>query len=283
MDNRSDVQEFLTSRRARITPEKVGLPTLGQRRRVPGLRRAEVAQLAGVSVEYYTRLERGNLSGVSESVLTSLAAALRLNEAERAHLLDLARAASSGQTQPCHRSSHTNVRPSIHRILDGMTGVAGYVRNTRMDILAANRLCQALYVDIITPRTLPLNLARFLFFDPRAIDFYTDWDNVASDTVAAMHTEAGRNPLDRGLSALIGELATRSDPFRSRWARHNVRGCRTGTKRIHHPLVGDIELTCDSLDLPSDSLALVTYTAPLDSPAQEQLDFLAKGPASDHP
>jgi hypothetical protein len=167
------------------------------------------------------------------------------------------------------------VRPSINRILDGMTGVPAYVRNARMDILAANPLCMALYGDILTPQTLPLNLARFMFLDHRANEFFLDWDTIADDLVAALRTESGRSPLDRKLSDLIGELATRSDEFRIRWARHNVRLHRTAVKRIHNPVVGDIELTGDALDLTGDNLTMITYTAETGSPAQEQLNFLA--------
>ena len=287
VDNRCDVREFLTGRRARLTPQQAGMPVYGERR-VPGLRRSEVAMLAGVSVEYYTRLERGNLSGVSESVLEALARALQLDEAERAHLFDLARTASRGSAsrgsarsqRRSGASGPSNVRPSIHRILDALTGAPAYVRDARTDILAANTLCRALYAGILAPQALPLNLARFLFLDPRARDFFTEWDAVADDIVAALRGEAGRNPLDRRLSDLVGELATRSEEFRTRWARHDVRLHRTAVKRLHNPLVGDIELTGDALELPGDGLTLITYTAAPDSRAQQQLDFLASWSAN---
>jgi transcriptional regulator with XRE-family HTH domain len=273
MDNRSDVSEFLTSRRARITPEQVGLPTYGDNRRVPGLRRSEVAMLAGMSLEYYTRLERGNLSGVSESVLESMAAALRLDDAERAHLFDLARTAGNSN-RTARRSAPPRVRPSIQRVLDALTTPA-YARSARMDILAANSLCFALYTDIVTSENLPVNLARFLFLDPRAPEFFVEWDTVSDDAVAALRAEAGRNPLDRSLSDLVGELATRSDDFRTRWAKHNVRHHRSATKRLRNPIVGEIELTGDAMEVPGDGLTLITYTAEPDSPAQQQLAFLA--------
>jgi transcriptional regulator with XRE-family HTH domain len=274
MDNRQDVREFLASRRARVTPERAGLPTWGETRRVPGLRRSEVAQLAGVSVEYYTKLERGNLAGVSESVLDVLARALQLDEAERAHLYDLARTAAASPTRAARRSTAANMRPSIQRVLDSYSGPA-YVRNARMDILAANDLCMALYVGILTPASLPLNLARFLFLDPRADEFFIERRSVAEDAVATLRAEAGRNPLDRALSDLVGELATHSDEFRTAWARHNVRYHRTATKRLHSPVVGDIELTGDALELTGDGLTLIAYTAETGSSAQQQLDFLA--------
>ncbi|CAI7980114.1 Helix-turn-helix domain protein [Frankia sp. Hr75.2] len=276
MDNRAEVRDFLVGRRARISPEQAGLATFGDTRRVPGLRRGEVAHLAGVSVEYYTRLERGNLAGVSETVLDSLARALHLDEAERAYLFDLARTATgpARPARPARGSQHARVRPSIRRVLDAITGAPAYVRNARMDILAANDLCFALYVDILTPRTLPVNFARFLFLDPRATDFFIDWPTVADAAAAGLRGEAGRSPLDRQLSDLIGELATRNDEFRIRWARHNVRLHRTAVKRLRHPVIGDIELTGDAMELPADALTLITYTAS-HAAAQQQLDFLA--------
>jgi transcriptional regulator with XRE-family HTH domain len=278
VDNRAEVRDFLTTRRARITPEAAGLPTYGEQRRVPGLRRTEVAQLAGMSIEYYTRLERGNLAGVSEPVLESLARALSLDDAEREHLFDLARAASTS-ARPPRRVAGRSVRPSVYRILDALTAPA-YLRNRRFDILAANQLCFALYADVLTHESLPLNLARFMFLDRRAEEVYLDWDAVADDTVAALRIEAGRNPLDRKLSDLVGELATRSDAFRTRWARHNVRHHRTSAKQIHNPVVGNLTVTGDALELPGEDLILITYTAPAHSPAQEQLDFLVSWTAS---
>jgi transcriptional regulator with XRE-family HTH domain len=273
VDNRAEVRDFLKGRRARITPEAAGLPTYGGQRRVPGLRRTEVAQLAGMSVEYYTRLERGNLAGVSEPVLDSITRALNLDDAEREHLFDLARAAGTSSRTP-RRIASRAVRPSVYRILDAL-GTPAYLRNRRFDILAANQQCFALYPGVIAPETLPLNLARFMFLDHRAEQVYLDWDAVADDAVAALRIEAGRNPTDRKLSNLVGELATRSDPFRTRWARHNVRHHRTTAKHVHNPVVGDLTLTGDALELPGEDLILITYTAPAGSPAQEQLDFLA--------
>jgi hypothetical protein len=272
MDNSKDVREFLTSRRSRITPAQAGIPAYGGTRRVPGLKREEVAMLAGVSTEYYARLERGNLRGVSESVLEALARTLQLDEAERAHLLDLARAAAPSQAGT--RRSQAKVRPSVEQILAGMTGTPAYVRNSRMDILAANSLCFALYADILSPAVLPLNLARFMFLDPRSQEFFLEWDAVADDLAAALRAETGRSPHDRALNALIGDLTTGSTEFATRWARHNVRFHRTARKTLHNPLVGDIELTGDSLELPGDGLTLIAYTAEPGSHAQEQLNFL---------
>jgi hypothetical protein len=234
-----------------------------------------------MSVEYYTQLERGNLAGASETVLEALARALQLDEAERAHLFDLARAASS-PLRADRKTGRPKIRPSIYRALDALTTPA-YLRNSRMDILAANQMCFALYADILTPQALPLNLARFTFLDSRAPEFFVDWDTVADDTVAALRIEAGHSPLDRSLSDLVGELATRSDAFRTRWARHNVRFHRTAPKRIHNKVVGELQLTGDALELPGDGLTLITYTAAADSHAQEQLGFLASWTASRSP
>jgi transcriptional regulator with XRE-family HTH domain len=251
VDHRADAREFLSSRRARITPAMVGLPTHGGRRRVTGLRREEVALLAGVSVDYYTRLERGNLSGVSESVLDSLARALQLDEAERAHLFDLARTANTTQ-RTRRRPAPRQVRPSLQRLLDSITAAPAWVRNGRMDFLAANRLGYALYSDLFADPVRPANNARFVFLDPRSQSFYIDWDQGADDLVAILRSEAGRNPYDRDLHDLIGELSTRSETFRTRWASHDVRFHRTSIKRLHLPLVGDLELTYEAMEFPAD-------------------------------
>jgi transcriptional regulator with XRE-family HTH domain len=243
MDTRNEIREFLTSRRARITPELAGLPTYGTGpRRVPGLRREEVSLLAGVSVDYYTRLERGNTNGVSETVLEAIARALQLDEAEHAHLFDLARAQQT-TSRPRRRSSPRRVRPGVQRMLDAMNGAPAFVRNGRMDILAVNQLGYALYSEMFANPRRPVNSARFAFLDPRATTFFIDWDKTADDAVAVLRGEAGRNPHDRDLSDLVGELSTQSEEFRVRWAKHNVRYHDTGVKRIHHPVVGDLELT----------------------------------------
>jgi transcriptional regulator with XRE-family HTH domain len=280
MDHRNEIREFLASRRARITPDQAGLPAYGANRRVPGLRREEVALLAGVSVDYYTQMERGNLGGVSDSVLDALAGALQLDEAERSHLFNLARAAAT-PTRARPRSGPQRVRPSVHRLLDAMTGVPAYVRTGRLDILGVNRLGQALYAPVLDGQRLPVNLARFLFLDPRAGDFYVDWDKTANDAVAILRGQAGRNPYDRRLQDLVGELSTRSEEFRVRWGAHNVRLHRTGHKQLHHPVVGDLELTYEALELPADpDLTIITYTAEPGTASQAGLDFLASWAAT---
>lgn len=288
VESRDEIRDFLTSRRAKITPEQAGLPAYGGNRRVTGLRREEVALLAGVSVDYYTRLERGNAHGVSDNVLEALARALRLDEAERAHLFDLARAANatargtaSGTGRSRRRVAKQQVRPSVQRVLDAMTMAPAYVRNRRMDVLAANRLGYALFSPLFADPVRPVNHARFAFLDPRASEYYPEWEHVASDTVALLRAEAGRDPYDRSLSDLVGELSTRSERFRTWWAAHNVRFHRTGVKRFHHPVVGDFELIFEALDLTADpGLTIIAYSAEPGSPSQDALELLASWAAT---
>jgi transcriptional regulator with XRE-family HTH domain len=274
VSSRDEIRDFLASRRARITPDQTGLPAYGGKRRVPGLRREEVALLAGISVEYYTRLERGNARGVSESVLEGIARALQLDEAERAHLIDLVRIANT--TRPVRRPIRQRVRPSVQRILDSMTATPAFVQNGRLDIVYANQLGSALFSEIFRDPVRPANAARFFFLDPRATEFYVEWESIAHDVVALLRAEAGRDPYDRGLSDLIGELSTRSEEFRVRWAAHDVRFHRTGVKRFHHPVVGDLTLSYEALELPADpGLTIFAYTAEPNSPSHDALNLLA--------
>jgi transcriptional regulator with XRE-family HTH domain len=269
----NDIAEFLTSRRARVTPEQVGLPSYGPRR-VQGLRREEVASLAGVSVEYYKRLERGNASGVSEAVLEALARALQLDDAERAHLFDLARAANPIAPRR-RRPAQQRVRPVVVRILESI-GSPAIVRNSRVDYLAANPLGRALYAPLFDSVEQPANSARFTFLDPAAQEFYVDWERTAKDLVAHLRSEAGRNPYDRGLSDLVGELSTRSPEFGTWWGAHNVRYHQTGTKRLRHPVVGELELAYEVMGLSADDgLTISVYSADPGSRSQEALDLLA--------
>jgi transcriptional regulator with XRE-family HTH domain len=280
MSDTDGVKEFLASRRAKITPDKAGLPAYGGNRRVPGLRREEVALLAGVSVDYYNRLERGNLHGVSESVLDSVAKALQLDEAEYVHLFDLARAANSSPSKR-RKTSPQKVRPSVQRVLDAMTDAPAWVRNARHDFLAGNRLGYALYADIFTDPVRPANNARFVFLNERSKSFFQDWERSADDIVAMLRSEAGSNPYDRDLSDLIGELSTRSADFRSRWAAHNVRFHRTGTKRLHHSVVGDLDLSYEAMELTSEpGLTFLAYTAEPNTPSADGLRLLASWAAS---
>jgi transcriptional regulator with XRE-family HTH domain len=272
---KDELRDFLTSRRGRITPEEAGLRTYGTGpRRVPGLRREEVALLAGVSIAYYTKLERGDAAGASDTVLDALARALCLDGAERAHLFDLARAQQT-TTRARRRSSPQRVRPGVQRLLDSITAPA-MVRNGRMDILGANQLGEALYSEMFANPRRPVNSARFAFLDPRATTFFVDWEQAADDSVAVLRGEAGRNPFDRDLSDLVGELSTQSEAFRSRWARHDVRYHNTGTKRLQHPVVGDLRLTFEAMTLAADpELTMFAFTAEPGSTSEEALSLLA--------
>jgi len=275
MDNRTEIREFLASRRARITPEQRGLPSHGTRR-VPGLRRGEVAELAAVSIGYYTRLERGNLEGVSEDVLEGLSRALQLDDAERAHLFDLARAAARSNRPRRHTAPKQRVRPGVQLALDAITAAPAFVGNRRLDILAANQLGYALYCDLYDNPARPANQARFIFFDQRARSFYLNWAFAADETVAILHTGAGRDPYDRALTDLVGELSTRSDEFRTRWATHNVRQHNSGVKHFRHPIVGELHLLFEAMELSADTgLSLYVYSPEPDSPSEDAIRLLA--------
>ncbi|GAA2214502.1 helix-turn-helix transcriptional regulator [Nonomuraea monospora] len=276
MDNRSEVREFLTSRRARITPAQAGLPVAG-RRRVPGLRRSEVAAVAGMSVEYYAKLERGHLGGVSAGVLDALARALHLDDAERAHLLRLAREADgSNAVLRRRRPKQPVARPGLQWMLDSITTAPAIVGNNRSDLLAANHLGRALYCDVYTDPARPPNFARFTFLDGAARRFYPDWDLAADMTVANLRTAAGKDPHDKALHDLVGELSTRSDDFRRRWAAHDVRTHGAGVKHFHHHAVGGLALTYESMDLRADpDLSMTIYAAEPGSPSEDALRLLA--------
>lgn len=280
--NRDDVREFLTTRRAKVQPEQVDLPG-GPNRRVPGLRRTEVALLAGVSVEYYSRLERGNLNGASESVLHSIATALQLDDAERDHLFDLARAANATPARRPRSSRATTIRPGLQLMLDAVTGGPALIRNGRMDILATNLLARAVHVEAYTTMPeRPLNLARFTFLHrANAERFYPDWNLAADMIVAILRTEAGRDPYDRGTQDLIGELSIRSEEFRIKWGAHNVRRHVTGVKRFLHPVVGELEFLFESTDLPDmPGWSLNVYTAEPGTPTADALRILASWAAT---
>ncbi len=281
---RAEIREFLSTRRARITPEEAGLPTHGhERRRVVGLRREEVALLAGVSPQYYVRLERGDATGISESIIDGVAHALQLDDAERAHLVHLLHTA--GTPRRARRrttSAQQRVRPSIQRLMDSMHGAPAVVLNGRLEILGANALGRALFSPVYADPEGTPSSARFVFLDREAKTFFREWDTVANDTVAILRAEAGRDPHDRHLSDLVGQLSTRSDEFRLRWAAHNVRIHSTGVKLFHHPVVGDLDLPYESLPLePGSSTALVGYTPEPDSAAHDALALLASWAASE--
>ena len=273
MTAKDDLRDFLATRRAKLTPQQAGLPVFGVNRRVTGLRREEVALLAGISVEYYTRLERGNVGGVSDSVLDGVCHALQLDDAERDHLHRLVQAVAT--RRPSRRTpALKRVRPTIQRVLD-LLPTPAYLRNGRFDILATNDLGRALYSPLYEESDRP-NTARFAFLNPAAPQFFRDFDKIQDDAVAYLRAEAGRDPYDKELQDLIGELSTRSERFRQRWAAHDVRYHRTGVKRLHHPLVGDLTLDFEALELPGDEgQRLNIYTAPPRTPAAEALTLLA--------
>jgi hypothetical protein len=272
-----DIRQFLTTRRGRLTPEQVGLAHPGGRRRVTGLRREEVALLAGISLEYYTRLERGNARGVSDTVVEALARALRLDDVERAHLIDLVRIANAAPARAPRPPSMTQVRPQLQQLLDAMSGAAAFLRNARLDVLSVNALGRALYAPVLDNATRPANLARFIFLDSCAADFYRDWDGIGRAAVGSLRTAAGKNPGDRALSELVGELSIRSEAFRGLWAAHDVGYYRSGVQPFHHPAVGDLDLDYDAVEVAADpGLTIVAYTAAPDSSAHAALRRLAE-------
>lgn len=280
---RAELREFLSTRRARITPEQAGLPDYGGRRRVPGLRREEAALLVGVSPQYYVRLERGDATGVSDSVVDGLIRALRLDAAERDHLVALLRTCSSPTRQRRRRApAETGLRPTVQRLLDSMGAVPAVVLNGRLDVLATNAMGRTLFAPWYDADGT-VNNARLVFLDPRSQSLFREWDVVADDTVALLRAEAGRDPFDRALSGLVGELSTRSDEFRVRWASHDVRIHNTGTKRLRHPVVGDLDLPFESLPLEAGSTtSLVTYLPEPGSPSHDALTLLASWSSTDN-
>jgi transcriptional regulator with XRE-family HTH domain len=284
MDNRGEVREFLMSRRARLTPEEAGLAA-GSNRRVTGLRRSEVAVLADVSVEYYAKLERGSIAGASSSVLESISRALRLDDTERAHLFDLARAADGIPTSGRSRKRaivQAGTRLSLQWALEAITEGVAFVRDPYQNLLATNALGRAFYSPVIGDGGRTPNLARFQFLDPSSRDFYPDWDLFAEMCVGIMRAEAGRDPHDRTMQDLVGELSTRSETFRTLWGAHNVRTHGSGTKRFHHPVAGELTLAYEELAITAEpGLVLMVYTAEPGSPSSERLHLLASWSASE--
>jgi hypothetical protein len=235
-----------------------------------------------MSVEYYVRLERGNVRGVSEAVLESLVRALQLDEAERNHLYDLVRAANEGVTPRRPRVVPSRqLNGSVQQLLDAMKDVPAFVQNGRLDVLATNALGQALFSEMYEQPQRPPNFGRYVFLDARAETFYRDWHATATQTVALLRAEAGRSPHSRELSDLVGELSTRSQPFRALWAAHDVREHSTGIKNIVHPVVGEIDINYEAMQLSSDrGLQLIAYSAPQGSPAADALKVLASWAAT---
>ncbi|MCX7520770.1 helix-turn-helix transcriptional regulator [Microbacterium sp. STN6] len=283
MSTQDEVSDFLRTRRERLTPDQAGLIS-GGRRRVAGLRREEVAMLAGVSTDYYAKMERGNLAGVSSEVLHAVARALRLDDAEAAHLHDLAASAAPGRARRRIRSIRNEVTPSLQRFLDAVTQTPVWVRNRRMDVVATNHLGRALLAPIIDDPASGSNNARFTFLSPAARLYYPDWEQGADSIVATLRSYAGQNPHDKPLTDLIGELVTRSDGFRVRWAAHNVRYHRVGTKRIRHPAVGDLAFTFEAMELPAHpGWEMFAYTTEPGSPSEERVRLLGSLAATPTP
>lgn len=276
LDLRTAIREFLRSRRARIAPEMAGLPAYGGNRRVKGLRREEVALLAGVSVEYYVRIERGNLTGTSDGVLDALATALQLNEAERDHLFHLARQAGAFSGRRNDKPP-TTVRPALQELLDAITGAPALIRNARHDLLAMNQLGRALFSPVLADPRRPANTARFVYLHPsEAESFFVDYDQATRNAAAILRMEVGRDPHDEDLIALVDELSTCSELFRQRWASQDVQLHGHGTKRVNHPVVGLLDFNFESMDLPTDpGLQLNVYTAPAGGPLADNLALLA--------
>lgn len=283
MDIAKDIRDFLMTRRARIGPELVGLPS-GQRRRVPGLRREEVAQLAGVSTEYYTQIERGNVGGVSDDVLRSVASALRLTDDETVHFFDLVRAAIPRRGLTARkRTAGQTIPDGVQAVLDSMVGSPAIVMNGSLDILAANTLGRALYEPLFDRATGAPNFARFVFFDSLAEQIFPEWERTADEAVGLLQAEAARSPHSPAVTGVIGELATRSAEFRTRWAAHNVTAHREGAKRFRHPEVGELTLTYTVLAVTSaPGLSLVAYTAEPNSPSAHAIEILASWIATEH-
>jgi transcriptional regulator with XRE-family HTH domain len=275
MDQNAELKEFLRSRRARLDPAELGLDTDGGVRRVPGLRREEVARLAGVSVDYYSRLEQGRYLNVSDEVLDAIAQALQLDTAERTYLVQITRSTRRPRRRTPPRVQR--VRPGIRRILETLDDVTpAFVFGRRLDVLAANRLARALMTDFEALPPRERNLMRYTFLDESTRELYADWETVARENVAVLRLDAGRYPDDPLLAELVGELAVKSPEFRTWWADHNVRQRTHGTKRYHHPLVGDVSVEYESVVLPADSdQTLCIYTAEPNSPSEAALKLLA--------
>ncbi|MDG4857797.1 helix-turn-helix transcriptional regulator [Streptomyces sp. T-3] len=274
LDRRAELSEFLRTRRARLKPADVGLPDYGHRRRVPGLRREELAQLAGVSVAYYTRLEQGHGANVSTEILEAISRALRLTDAEHAHLLHLTQPKQhKKRRRGCARQQ---VRPALQQLMDAMEGVPAYVVGRRTDILAWNRSCAALFGDFASWRAEDRNWARMIFLNKSVQALFLDWESKASDVVSYLRMDAGCHPDDPQLSALVGELSVKSEEFRRMWAAHDVREKGHGTKLLRHPLVGELTLSFETLQLSDDAEQyLTTYHAEPHSPSAEGLRLLA--------
>ncbi|MFC8529760.1 helix-turn-helix domain-containing protein [Nocardia sp. NPDC057227] len=273
---RAAVREFLRSRRDRISPAEAGLPPVGTRRRVQGLRREEVALLAGISPEYYIRLERGQATGPSSAVVESIATVLRLDDDERAHLDRLLAALTPEARKRRTPPATATISPGIRVLLDSIDHLPAVVCSPRLDLLAANDLARALYAGMLDTDG-PVNSARFLFLDEHAArNLFPEWERVAADAVSILRSEAGRHPDDPELIALIGHLSTRSPAFRTRWAAHDVKTHRAGTKVFRHPLVGTFTLPFENLTIDNSADQVMTVFTPRPgSPEHDAIRLLA--------
>ncbi|MFE6962148.1 helix-turn-helix domain-containing protein [Streptomyces sp. NPDC057696] len=273
LDPRAELSEFLRTRRARLKPADVGLTDHSRRRRVPGLRREELAQLAGVSAAYYTRFEQGNARNVSREVLDAISRALKLSDAEHTHLLSLAELKRHQRRAAPPRQ---RVRREVRELLAAMEGVPAYVWGRRSDVLAWNQTASAVFGDWAARTPRDRNWARVAFLDPAARKLFTDWETKAYDVVGQLRLGAGLHPDDPVLAALIGELSMKSEDFRRLWASHNVKQKTHGTMRLTHPLVGELTLRYETLALPGDQeQSLSTYHAEPGSHSEEALRLLA--------
>lgn len=271
MSNKTEVREFLTACRAKVSTAQAGINHYSGERRVPGLRREEVAQLAGVSTTYYTRIERGDLSGVSVSVLNSLVRALNLDEAERIHLFDLARSSEGLRSQ--NISKQVKISPNIAQLIDQMADIPAIAFNDHFDVIASNKLGRSLFPDLFPEHGRPLNQVRYLFLDPRATIFYTDWESTAKDAVSALRLIVGGKTNDAKLMKLIADVANGSEQFRAWWGGHTVRIHSSGKKHFNHPAIGEMTLSFEVLEIAAQSeIKLVTYLA---EPGSSSADGLA--------
>ncbi|MFT4264390.1 MAG: helix-turn-helix transcriptional regulator [Nocardioides sp.] len=273
MDPKAEITSFLSSRRAKLSPDEAGVAFYAGRRRVAGLRREEVAQLAGVSTDYYARLERGKVAGASRDVLEAVARALQLNDDERDHLFDLVKITQTRSRQ--RRTTNTTVRPGLQLVLDSIQAPA-YLQNARLDRLAANPIGRALYSHPMDGSQDRFNYALWLFLDPRAHEFHRDYDAAKNNVVALLHTATAKQPHDQGLIDVIGRLSTQSEEFRGYWARHDVFRYRRGAKLLTHSVMGDLEFGYETFELASDpGLVMLVYTVEPNSPTAEAMQILS--------
>ena len=273
MGQSAEFGQFLRVMRARMRPEAAGLPTTSTARRVPGLRREEIAQLAGVSTDYYTRLEQGRQIRPSQAVVDAVARALQLDATERAHMLDLLHNCppSSKSPAPVQR-----VRPGLWQLLDAIGDTPALVLGRRTDVLSSNRMANLLFTDFSDLPAGERNLSRWIILEPAARDLFRDWKAVAAETVGALRVDVGRHPNDPQANQLVGELAVTSDHFRQWWAGHHVRMRPSGTVRLHHRTVGDLELDFETLTLPEDGdQSLRIYSTKPGSPSHDALRLLS--------